>query len=275
MKIGQKREMMMDTSIKAVPTPSGNSDIKEDMVFDKTKVEKNQKDPVSLEIKPMETIQEEPNADVEPPKKATRGRPKMSPERAAQVKKERTERLVAARAKSLEIRRVKMNQKKVAAGKLAEQKLNSSPRAQALTSPPPQESYHEPVQEVDTPLGFSGTSKQNVGLPPGFSGNPIDYNTLSKTLWGHMQNQQTEIDEQALHAYGEKIRLEEAQKAKALYTKEYENLERQKKRINQMGKSVSILSGVQNTYKPTHRVFGKRVRGTKTYDPTNPYASCF
>ena len=40
MKIGQKREMMMDTSIKVAPTPSGNSNIQEDKVFDKTKVEK-------------------------------------------------------------------------------------------------------------------------------------------------------------------------------------------------------------------------------------------
>ena len=90
-----------------------------------------------------------------------------------------------------------------------------------------------------------------------------------------MQNHQTQIDDEALHAYGEKIRLEEAEKAKALYTKEYENLERQKKRINQMGNSVNILSGSQNVYKPNHRVFGKKVRGTRTYDPTNPYASCF
>ena len=269
MKIGQKREMMMDTSVKVAPTASGNSNIQEDKVFDKTKVEKPKKDSVSLEIEPMEPIEEEVDAPTETLKKPTRGRPKMTPERAIEVRKERSDRLVAARAKSLEIRRRKMNEKKVADGKMAAQKLNTIPQQlDALPLP-------EPVQEIATPQGFSGPPKQNIGLPQGFAGNPIDYNTLSQTLWGQMQNHQTQIDDEALHAYGEKIRLEEADKAKALYTKEYENLERQKKRINQMGNSVNILSGSQNVYKPNHRVFGKKVRGTRTYDPTNPYASCF
>lgn len=277
MKIGQKREMLMDTSVKPTTTVAGNANIQEDKVFDKTKIQK----PISLEIKPppLETIDEEPDAPVEEPKKPTRGRPKMSPERAAEVKKERSDRLVEARAKSLEIRRRKMNEKKVEAGKLAEQKLHSIPRAQTLASPPPQHLDALPIplppQKIATPSGFSGIPQQNVGLPQGFSGNNIDYNTLSQTLWGHMKNQQTQIDDDALHAYGEKIRLEEAHKAKAVYQKEYDNLERQKKRINQMGKSVNILSGGQNVYKPTHRVFGKKVSGTKSYDPTNPYASCF
>ena len=279
MKIGQKREMMMDTSIKVAPTPSGNSNIQEDKVFDKTKVEKLKNDPVSLKIEPMETIVEEPSAPLEEPKKTTRGRPKMSPERSEQVRKERSDRLVAARAKSLEIRRRKMNEKKVQAGKLAEQKLHSSPLAQSLASPPPQEydalPLREPAQKITTPQGFSGPPQQNVGLPQGFSGNSINYDTLSANIWGRMKNQQTTIDDEALHAYGEKIRMEEAEKAKAVYHKEYENLERQKKRINQMGKSVNILSGGQNVYKPNHRVFGKKVRGTKSYDPTNPYSSCF
>ena len=273
MKIGQKREMMMDTSVKVTPTASGNSNIQEDQVFDKTKIEKPKKEPISLKIEPMETIEEEPTAPLEAPKKPTRGRPKMSPERAEQVRKERSDRLVAARAKSLEIRRRKMNEKKVQAGKLAEQKLGS-PLAQEYNALP----TPEPVQEIDTPPGFSGEPKQLVGLPPGFAGGGggnINYETLSKNIWGHMQNQRNTIDDQALQDYGEKIRAEEAEKAKALYQKEYENLERQKKRINQMGKSVNILSGGQNVYKPNHRVFGRKVRGTSTYDPANPYASCF
>ena len=77
MKIGQKREMMMDTSVKVVPTASGNSNIQEDKVFDKTKVEKPKKDPVSLEIEPMEPIEEEVDAPTETLKKPTRGRPKL------------------------------------------------------------------------------------------------------------------------------------------------------------------------------------------------------
>ena len=263
--VGKKREMMMDTTItKAPPTAPSNTSINEDQIFDKKPV---QKKAISLEVEDLSvTPTEVPEAPVEQPKK-TRGRPKMTPERAAQVKAERTERLVAARAKSLESRRRNMNQKKVEAGKIAQQKLQSSPLR--IQDPPPQ-------QTIQTPPGTAGPPQQKIDIPPGFSGNNINYDQLSKSLWGHMQHTQNSIDDEALSRYGEKIRQEEAQKAKQQYQQQYENLERQKNRMHQMNNSIGILTGQQNKYKPAHRVFGRKPKHTQQKQPgSNPYASCF
>ena len=262
--VGKKRDMLMDTNVsKPPPTPQSNTSIKEEQIFDK----KPKEPKISLEVKDLsETPIETPQPPVEQPVKK-RGRPKMSAERAAQVKAERTERLIAARQKSLETRRRNANQKKVQAGKVAEQKLQGSPLK--IQDPPPQ-------QTIKTPQGFAGPPQQKVDVPPGFSGNNINYEMLSKSLWGHMQHNQNTIDDEALNRYGEKIRMEEAAKAKQQYQKEYENLERQKKRMNQMNNSLGILTGSQNTYKPQHRVFGRRPKHTQQKAPgSNPYASCF
>ena len=158
-----------------------------------------------------------------------------------------------------------MNEKKVEAGKVAQQKLQPI----RVQDPPPQ-------QTIQTPPGTAGPPQQTINIPPGFSGNNINYDQLSKSLWGHMQHSQNNIDDEALSRYGEKIREEEAQKAKQNYQKEYENLERQKTRMHQMSNSIGILTGQQNKYKPAHRVFGRKPKHTQQKQPgSNPYSSCF
>lgn len=262
--VGKKRDMLMDTTVsKSPPTAPSNTSIKEDQIFDKKPAQPK----VSLDIQDLNEIPEESTQPpVEAPVKG-RGRPKMTADRAVQVKQERTERLVAARAKSLETRRRNMNEKKVQAGKVAQQKLQPSPLG--IQNPPPQ-------QTINTPPGFAGPPQQKIDIAPGFSGNNINYETLSKSLWGHMQHNQNTIDDEALNRYGQKIREEEAAKAKQQYTQEYENLERQKKRMHQMNNSLGILTGSQNTYKPQHRVFGRKPKHTQQKQPgSNPYSSCF
>ena len=146
-----------------------------------------------------------------------------------------------------------MNEKKVEAGNVAQQKLQQTPQQTPQIAAPPQ---------------------QQINTAPGFSNN-INYETLSKSLWGHMQHNQNSIDDEALNRYGQKIRDEEAAKAKQHYAQEYENLERQKKRMHQMNNSLGILTGAHNTYKPQHRVFGRKPKHTQKQPGTNPYSSCF
>ena len=78
-----------------------------------------------------------------------------------------------------------------------------------------------------------------------------------------MEMQSSSIDEQALLDYGDKIRLQEQEKAKLALKDEYEKINKVRGRYEQMNNAVNLLGQGANTYKPTHRVFGRRPGGSR------------
>ena len=277
--VGNKRNIMNNTTLNSTKAPdvlSGNSKINEDEVFDKSK-----KQPVSLEITPpveaqveapVETLVEVPlEAPVK--KKETRGRKKMTPERAAVVKAERTARLVQARAKSLAIRRENMYMKTIDKASVAKSKLKES-------------LGEEPLQEIPTPEGFAcSTPTLPIKVPEGFAKpapatqnyGAVDYQKIVDGVYNKFNSRQTTYDENHLQQYGAKIRAEEAKKAQEALALEYKKIEDQKNRFKNMKSSLNILTGGAGKYRPTHRVFGapKNKKILPKTPSNNPYDQCF
>ena len=283
-KIGNKRSMMPDTTLATPKSPDvggSNLNIQEEQIFDKSKKEpkKTAEKPVSLEITTLgEEPPDHPPEIIEPvkPKKRT-NRQMMTPERAAEVKAERTARLVEARKKSLEKRRQGMYQKAIAKGEAAKSKLGK---------PESPLKKMETIQEIPTPQGFSSeTPTLPVKVPEGFAkprppqqqSNHVDYDKIVNGVWDKFNNYNSKVDDQALHAYGEQIRKEEAAKSRASLQLEYQKIEQQKAQFKNMKNSLNVLGGGAGRYRPNHRVFGanKPRKILPTTPSNNPFDQCF
>lgn len=256
--LGGRKNMMPDTKLKT-PLIEGqnngtNMNIEEDKIFSKGKPEAK----VSLDIEPIieeeedtQPLLEEPPVEV-PEKKKQKGRPKVSDERREEVRQERAARLVAGRAKSLEKRRENALKKKAEAGRIAQQRLGQ----QYQQIPVPTQTAPTPAP---TPAPIPGPIPQRP-LTPAPVNNVFDYDKIINGVYNRMEMQSSSIDEQALLDYGDKIRVQEQEKAKLALKGEYDKINKVRGRYEQMNNAVNLLGS--NTYKPNHRVFGRRPGGS-------------
>jgi len=261
--IGNKRNMMLDTTLKAPSkedTSKSNLTIKEGDIFKKPEPESKDD---------LITITETPKLIAPETKK--KGRSKMTDERREEVKKERAERLVQGRAKSLENRRKKALEKKIAEGRSAEQKIAT--RAQTLVEEVQIQEPAPPPPKQQLAPGFAGSAVPMQKLVEQQQQQQFDYNKIIDGVWGKMSNYNQGIDDQALLSYQDKIRKEEQEKAKLALQGEYEKINKARYQMNQMNNSVSMLQGRANNSRTNHRVFGRKPRVLP--QAPNPFDMCF
>ena len=274
--LGGRKNMMPDTKLKT-PLLEGqksgtNMNIEEDKIFSKGKTEKKE---MTLEI---ETIPEEeedtvpllPEETVEAPvtEKKKKGRPKVSDERREEVRKERAARLVAGRAKSLEKRRENALKKKAEAGRIAQERLGQQYQKIPVPVQQPPAPVPVPVQQAPAPVPLATRPLPPTPVPVN---NMFDYDKIINGVYSRMEQQSSSIDEQALLDYGDKIRAEEQAKAKQALQGEYEKINKVRGRYEQMNNAVNLLGHGANSYKPNHRVFGRRPGGSRAQNGRNNF----
>ena len=250
--------------------------IEEDKIFSKgTKTEKKE---MTLEIETIPEVEEDtvpllPEEAVEAPvtEKKKKGRPKVSDERREEVRKERAARLVAGRAKSLEKRRENALKKKAEAGRIAQERLGQQYQKIPVPAQQPAPVPAPVQQQSPAPVPLATRPLPPRPLTPTPVNNMFDYDKIINGVYSRMEQQSSTIDEQALLDYGDKIRFEEQAKAKLALKSEYEKINKVKGRYEQMNNAVNLLGHGANSYKPNHRVFGRRPGGSRTQNGRNNF----
>jgi len=116
-----------------------------------------------------------------------------------------------------------------------------------------------PVQQhAPAPVPLATRPLPPRPLTPAPVNNMFDYEKIINGVYSRMEMQSSSIDEQALLDYGDKIRAEEQAKAKQALQGEYEKINKVRGRYEQMNNAVNLLGHGANSYKPNHRVFGRR-----------------